>query len=160
MKSFLLISILFSQWAYAQPECPNPFEFNEIQYCAEVEWLKGEVKQRDEFFPSEVDSPFLNPMGEVPQRWIYSQAIIRTWLADDAEQTPVLLDGFRIFPFMHMNNGHNHSTYHEFTQDPEFSESRLTKMAFQSMHGYWTLRWTTGEGETLKGSQELMKIEF
>ena len=139
-------------------DCPNLFEVNDSEYCLELLWENGEKKLKGQFKETSTTTPHLNAMGEIPQKWIYSQTKIHVWKKSDSKQKSVVIPGFKVFPFMVMSHGMNHSTGFDFFYD--FSEQVyiLRRMAFQKMLGCWSLRWTTGHDETMKSSNHLTNL--
>ncbi len=141
MKYLLFLLVIIP--GLAQAHCPYEVNIKDQSYCIDILWDQGEKKVKGQFESVETLSPVLIAMGEVPQKWIYSKAIITTWLKGDSKHTPVEIPHFRVFPYMHMNNGHHHSTGYEFLYDSLESVYVVQRIAFQQMPGCWSLRWTT-----------------
>lgn len=153
MKYLLLIALALP--ALAQAHCPFEVEVGEKTYCAYVTWMFTESKIRGEFEETDDPAPHLIPMREVPQKWRYSLATVATWEKGDPMHTIVQIPGFRVFPYMHMINGHHHSTGYEFAYEEELGMYVIRRVAFQKMPGCWSLRWTTAEGDQKSSSQFL-----
>jgi hypothetical protein len=150
--TFLILPIL------GHATCPKEIMSQDQSYCMEITWDYGEKKSRGDFKSSEELSPFLTPMKEIPQKWIYSKAYFKLWKKDDPSKTAVEVPNFRVFPFMHMENGHNHSASYEFDLDTQDKVYVFHKMSFRQMRGCWTLRWTTLPEDTMESSKLLMPV--
>jgi hypothetical protein len=157
MKEILLFSVLwFPLWG--QAHCPWPVQVNDQAYCVDVIWHFGEQKLQGQFSGSEMPSPHLVPMSEIPQGWIFSRASLYIWEQGDPLHQPVEIENFRVFPYMFMENGHHHSTGYEFAYDSSQEQYWIQRMAFQQMRGCWSLRWTTEPQDELETSQTLLNI--
>ncbi|MGH1468040.1 MAG: hypothetical protein ACRBBP_04050 [Bdellovibrionales bacterium] len=156
MKKILLMVITLGVPFFAKAHCPAEVTHGGEVYCAAVNWLSGEKKVKGEFVDAGVETPYRVPMREVPQKWVYSIAVINLWAKGDRSHTPVMLEGFRVFQYMAMENGHNHGGSYEFNETEE--SYVLSKMALQQMRGCWLLRWTFAQDDSVKDSTELMKI--
>ena len=156
MKYLIFIALVLPSLAKAH--CPMPIDLESGSYCADILWDTGEKKLKGEFKPVKTLSPYLVPPGTIPQRWIYSRATIQIWQKGDASHTPVMIPDFRIFPWMHMASGHNHSAGYNFFEDTDTQSYRLQELAFQQMVGCWTLRWTTAGKDEEESSQMLTTV--
>lgn len=156
MKTLIIIFALFPAMALAH--CPIPLAVHGQSYCADVQWLNGDRKVQGEFESVEHLSPHLVQRGEIPQRWVYSKAEIQIWQKGDRAHRPQKIEGFRIFPYMHMQNGHHHSTSYDFQWDPNTETYLVSGVAFQEMAGCWSFRWTTSQEDRLVSSQFLMNV--
>lgn len=151
---YLILSLLFFP-AVSQAHCPHKVQSAGQEYCVEVTWDYGDRKVQDQFEPIEVLSPYLVSMGEIPQRWVYSKAYITAWKKKDSSQALVEIPSFRVFPYMHMINGHHHSASYEFGFDPASQVYTFDKVAFRHMRGCWSLRWTTALEDSM-GTSNLL----
>lgn len=157
MILFLTAALLmFPLSAFAH--CPIEIEMEAVSYCLDIQWIEGEKKSQGSFVEAESPSPHLVEAGQIPQKWIYSQAQIQTWKKGDTTHQPAVIENFRVFPYMHMTNGHHHSTSYEFSYDSQKGVYVLNRMALQEMAGCWSLRSTTQEGEDPSLSQFLQNI--
>ena len=154
-----LFVFLFSLPSLSDADCPYQVSSNGEAYCLDIEWKQGEVKTRGEFEGTDIESPYLVPQEEIPQRWIYSKAEIITWKKSDSSQAPVEVPNFEIFPYMHMQNGHHHSTGYEFAYDSMNQRYVLSQVKFQSMPGCWSLRWTTSP-ENMHSPENMQEISL
>ncbi len=151
MSKLFLFFFLSPMIAWAH--CPFGLKYDGKDYCLDLEWLPAESQ-----ITTTALSPHLNPMGEIPQKWVYSQFETFVWEKGDKKHTPVLIPDFRIFPYMFMDSGHHHGASYEFQTDDSNSSYLLKRVAFQEMPGCWTLRWTTHSSDSLEDSQPLAKI--
>jgi hypothetical protein len=156
MKSFIILLLFLPVSALAH--CPHEFMSDGEALCMKVEWMNGESKVRGQFEPSTQSSPYLVPMREIPQKWVYSQALIHVWKKGDTSHQPVAVENLRIFPYMHMESGHHHSTSYDFYYDSAEQAYYLRQVAFQSMRGCWSLRWTDQATDDMMTSQKIMDI--
>lgn len=156
MKSFFLLLLLVPSFSYAH--CPISFEVEGVSYCTDIEWLNGDYKVQGSLVPSSQMSPHLIAAGEVPQKWIYSRARFPLWLEGDRTHAPQMIAGLRVFPYMVMENGHHHSTSHEFEWNDGKQVYELTGVAFQEMPGCWSLRWTVAAAGSHENSHQLISI--
>ncbi|MCB0363577.1 MAG: hypothetical protein KDD35_12700 [Bdellovibrionales bacterium] len=154
MKYLFYIFVILPELAYSQ--CPIEVTSNGETYCTDITWDYGEKKIRGQFEPTETPSPYLVPMGEIPQKWIYSKAYISVWKKEDSHRAAVEIPNFRVFPYMQMKNGHHHSTAYDFFYDSASQTYVFRHVAFQSMPGCWSLRWTTAS-EELEEASVLLK---
>lgn len=156
MKYFTYLLIVLP--GFASASCPNEVFSGDKNFCVGIEWDYGEIKVRGEFESTETLTPYLIPMGEVPQKWVYSKAYIIVWEKGDLKRTPVEIENFRIFPYMHMANGHHHSTGYNFFFDPTGRTYVFRRVAFLNMRGRWSLRWTTDSKDLKETSHLLTEI--
>jgi hypothetical protein len=142
MKQILiLLSFFFSQGLWAH--CPIPVVDKAGDYCMDVEWQMGDRKVKGVAQTSDQMSPYLNRVGDVPQKWIYSKAILKLWANGDKNHVPVYLSDFRVFPYMLMVDGMDHIGLYEFTYDSINQYYVLSGFNLQEMAGCWSLHWTT-----------------
>ena len=154
MKFFIALMIAIPSIASAH--CPLELDIDGTTYCGDAQWLNGERKIKGQWQETSELSPQLVAMGEIPQKWIYSKVSFVFWQKGDAHHKPVFIEDLRIFPYMHMENGHHHSTsYQEQWTDQTYLVSAV---AFQQMRGCWSFRWTTEVDDALESSQALMNI--
>ena len=94
-------------------------------------------------------------MRTVAPKWLFSKAYAEIWRLDDPEKTPLELPGFRIFPYMHMGNGHHHGDPGaEFYFDENYEIYVLRRAKFHEMPmGHWSLRWTLDSSDSLETSE-------
>lgn len=156
MKRLAFLLLLFPLTSHAH--CPNAFDLSRQTYCAEIQWIEGDYKIQGVLTPSGQMSPYLNPQGEIPNRWILSKALIKIWLEDDPTHESLNLQGFRIFPYMHMQNGHHHSTSSQFEWNSQMELYEFSAASFQEMSGCWTFRWTLTPTHDLSKSEFLIDI--
>lgn len=154
----LLISLLILLPSASFADCPYLVIAEGEDYCVDLRWDYGAKKVKGQFEETAEQTPYLNPMGTVPQKWIYSKALITTWKKSDVDQKFATVPGFRIFPYMYMQNGHSHSAGYEFFLDAADSVYVFERMAFQQMPGCWTLRWTTDPEDLEESSQFLLNM--
>ncbi len=152
----LILSLMFPTLALA--ECPVEIKSGNDVYCASVEWGFGEKKVRGDFIEVTDETPYMIPMQTVPQKWVYSKAFISLWRKGDVDESPVELEGFKVFPFMMMQNGHNHSTSYTFSYVEELKVYELSEFGFIAMKGCWSLRWTLGDEINLESSESLGQV--
>lgn len=155
MKFFILLLFALPQTAFAH--CPMELNVDGKSYCSEITWLDGDKKVQGKLEPTTELSPQLVLMGEIPQKWVYSRAEFSFWEKGDASHTPQIIDNLRIFPYMHMETGHHHSTSYEYAWLNETAE--ISAVALQEMRGCWSFRWTKENHDTLEDSEFLMNIE-
>lgn len=160
MKSRLewVLVIGFALSGVSNASCPIELELEGGSYCAEVNWGYGFKKVRGEFKITEELSPYLVPMREIPQKWIYSSAQVRVWEPGDQSRGGIEIPDLKIYPYMHMTNGHHHSAAHRFSYNPEEQSYSLDQMAFRQMPGCWSLRVETEGGED--GSSLLAVVSY
>lgn len=156
MKIPLFLTLFFPLPVFAH--CPYEVTSSNKSYCLELYWDTGEKKIKGQFEPSDVQTPYLVPVGEVPQKWIYSKVLISTWEKGDKNHKAVEIPGFRVFPYMHMKNGHHHSAGYEFNYAVNYEMYIVDRVVFQQMPGCWSLRWTTEKEDSMKGSQLLINM--
>ncbi|MCB0408245.1 MAG: hypothetical protein KDD34_08580 [Bdellovibrionales bacterium] len=156
MKTILFLIALSSHWAFAQ--CPISLNISGQSYCADFQWVYGESKRQGQLQPSDQMSPQLIRKGEAPIKWIYSKGQFQIWKATDTERRSVQIEGFKLFPHMHMKNGHHHGTSYDWGWDASLQAYVFKAMSLHEMPGCWSVRWTLGE-ETLEGSQLLFSID-
>ena len=156
MRTLLLF--LFSLPMLAQAHCPYEVSYSNEAYCLDLEWDFGERKIKGEFKPTNTVTPYLIPHKEIPQRWIYSTAYLIVWKKGDKNHKPVEIPNFRVFPYMHMENGHHHSAGYDFLYDEAEEAYLFRRVAFQQMKGCWSLRWTTADKDLMASSKELLQI--
>lgn len=160
MKNLLLVTIILGMPFFAKAHCPAEVVQNGKSYCASVEWLDGEKKIKGEFVGVDVETAYSIPMRERPQKWVYSRAAVSIWEKGDATHAPVFLEGFRVFHYMVMENGHHHDGgSYEFEKDTEGGVYLLSKMALHRMRGCWSLRWTFSHEDSMSESSELVKVD-
>ncbi|MCB0421612.1 MAG: hypothetical protein KDD61_11485 [Bdellovibrionales bacterium] len=153
-----LAILLMMMTLKATADCPYTINWKAQSYCVSLEWLNGEAKSRGKFSDVNELSPYLISMGMSPNQWVYSQVAAKVWVAGEKEQTPVVIPGFRIFPYMMMSNGHHHSTRYDYVGPDQDGTYLLRRMAFHKMRGCWSLRWTTADEDLLDSSAELAQI--
>lgn len=156
MKHLLLALILLPSAAYAH--CPISIEINGEKYCTNINWLPSDTKVQGQYQESTLPSPHLIPSGEVPQKWAYSKAEFLIWKNGDHSHTPQAPKGFRIFPYMVMENGMHHSAGNTFSWDEKNGVFVIEHLALQSMKGCWSLRWTTNATDDFATSHLLTNI--
>jgi hypothetical protein len=160
--SFLLslfISFISLVYADLSSDCLE-ITHQEQVYCVQIEWLLGEQKLQGQFQASNQMSPHWIEMGEVPQRWVYSQAFVRLWSSEDPNQQSVQIPDFKVFAYMTMSNGHHHGANNdeEFFYSEEDEAYVLRRVALNGMRGCWSLRWTFGVPGSLSESERLMSL--
>ena len=111
MKLILSILVAFPLVSFA--DCPYQIEFENTTYCLDIQWETGESKFKGKFKAIQTQTPHLIPMGEVPPKWVYSQATVKTWAFGDQDETPIEVPGLRVFPYTLMLNGKSHSAGYE-----------------------------------------------
>jgi hypothetical protein len=159
MKKYILSVIVVLTSLAAQAHCPYGFTANDGgDYCLSVEWAKGDKKVKGTYEESTFQSPYLNKSGELPNKWIYSKALIRVWKKGDAHHVPVQFSDFRIFPYMLMADGMSHFASAQFSYDPDGELYVLSGFSLQEMMGCWSLRWTQSADDSLATSQEIQSI--
>jgi len=154
---FILIALTMLP-LIANAHCPIALDIKSEKYCTEIEWQKGDLKSKGQFVESDVLSPYLIPMGEIPQKWIYSKAQFAIWKDGDANHLPQEIPGLRIFPYMLMTDGHHHGASYEFNYDQNLQQYVLKAVGLQSMPGCWQLRWTTENTDDFTASAFLANI--
>lgn len=154
MKIILLLIGMLPSLSFAH--CPFEIESDGQAYCVDISWQKGEKKVQGLFKPTDKQSPQLIPMGEIPQKWIYSKADVFVWEKGDSNHTSQFIEDFRIFPYMNMEDGHHHSVSYDFKYDS--GKYTLQAMGFQKMPGCWSLRWTNEEHDQMGNSSFLMNV--
>jgi hypothetical protein len=151
MKSILvLFSFFVSSAAFAH--CPIPVKTDKGDYCIDVEWQKGDRMVKGALEATDQMSPFLNKMGEVPQKWIYSRALVRMWQNGDKNHVPVAIEGFRIFPYMLMTDGMHHIGTYKFEYSSTEAAYVISGFSLQEMMGCWSLRWTIESDDAVESS--------
>lgn len=156
MKLLIFLTVMIHAWA--QADCPLEVTVQGQDFCVDIHWESSEKKIRGQFEDAEALSPHLVPMGEIPQKWLYSRALIVLWNKSDSNQTPVQVPDFRVFPYMHMKNGHHHSAEYDFYFDSEQQAYVFRRVAFRAMPGCWSLRWTTDLDDFQETSALLQNI--
>lgn len=129
-----------------------------MDYCASLEWLKGDKKIKDGFVETDMEGPYQIPMKERPQKWVYSKANFHVWLKGDSTHAPVYLDGLRLFPYMMMENGHHHGAAYMFEEGSEVEGYQLSQLALHGMRGCWSIRGTFSEEDSMETSFLVTKI--
>ena len=157
MKWFLLTTLLLP--FIAQADCSNQIEVDGNLYCVELSWLSAQSKSRGEFLDLDEPSPQLVAMREVPQWWRYSVAAIKLRSVEDKDEERVHLEGFRVFPYMHMQGGHHHGAAHSFEFDEDSELYLFSGVAFREMPGCWSLRWTAFEADDEEQSEQLFVVD-
>lgn len=156
MKALILLLATLPQFSLAN--CPYPFENMGKKYCLDIQWESAELKNKGLFEPTNKMSPYQISMGAIPQKWVYSQAHFHIWAQGDKNHTPVHLPQLRVFPYMHMTNGHHHSTSYDFFYAQEEELYVLRRVALRQMSGCWSLRWTTHTEDSKSDSDFLLNI--
>lgn len=156
MKHLLFALILLPSTVFAH--CPISLDINGEKYCTNVHWLSSDTKIQGQFQESTLPSPHLIPNGEVPQKWAYSKADLLIWKHGDSQHAPQMPEGFRVFPYMVMENGMHHSAGYNFSWSQETETFVVQHLALQSMKGCWSLRWTTDSKDDVSTSQHLINI--
>lgn len=159
MKNLLLVTIILGMPFFARAHCPTEIVQGQDTYCASVEWLLGDKKIKGSYVEVDVESPYRVPMREVSQKWVYSKAFVSVWAKGDHSQTPVFLNGFRVFQYMSMESGHHHGGEYDFEKLEAEGGYLLSKMSLHQMRGCWALRWTFSEEDSMGTSFEVFKIE-
>ncbi len=144
--------------ALSHAHCPYEVSSHGNDYCIDVAWDFGEKKIHGQFETTEAETPYLVKQGTVPQKWVYSALIVTTWMKGDSNHVPVEIPDFRVFPYMHMINGHHHSAGYEFFFDSANEYYVFRRVVFQQMQGCWSLRWTVDDQDTKDSSQILFNI--
>jgi hypothetical protein len=158
MKTIFLVMIVFFQVPFAWSNCEAPILIDKQNYCWAIFWRNGDKKIKNKFENTQENSPFLIPMRERPQNWIYSKAKIKLWQQNDLTKAPKEIPNLRVFPYMHMIHGHHHSTEYEFLYDAKSKMYSLEQMTLHEMHGCWSLRWSTNKDDVERTSQLLVKL--
>jgi hypothetical protein len=158
MKLFAIILTAIGTSSICYAHCPLNLMSNGTTYCTEIDWQPAEQKINGEFLESTTLSPILIAAGTVPPLWLFSKARFSFWKLGDATHTPQEVPGLRIFPYMHMNGGHHHSTAYEFSFDSGTTSYQVKNMAFTEMDGCWSLRWTTESQDDSSASTELLAV--
>lgn len=158
MKQWLITLLTIGSAASTYAHCPLELNIKEETYCTDIEWQMAQKKTNGMYVETEELSPSLIKKGTTPPLWFYSQAQMMLWKKGDPQHTPQTVPGFRVFPYMHMSNGHHHSTAYDFSLDSETLWYSISKIAFVEMPGCWSLRWTTDSVDSLETSMILMDI--
>ncbi|MCB9072256.1 MAG: hypothetical protein H6623_01445 [Bdellovibrionaceae bacterium] len=156
MKLLFVLTLLAS--VTAQAHCPTEIQINQNAYCLAIKWQNAEQKVKGVLQTTPQSSPQLVAMQEIPLKWLYSSAAFVLWKKSDPSHQPQFLENFRIFPYMHMANGHHHSTGYQFEYDAISEHYVLHGMALMEMTGCWSLRWTLQQNEDEATSQLLVDI--
>lgn len=156
MKHIFLALILIPSATYAH--CPIALEINGEPYCTNINWLSSDSKVQGQYQESQLPSPQLIASGEIPQKWAYSKGEFLVWKKGDPKHTPQAPEGFRIFPYMVMENGMHHSAGYNFLWNEDSETFVVQHLALQSMKGCWSLRWTTSTTDDFTTSQHLTHI--
>lgn len=157
MKTILaavLILVSPSLWAH----CPVAFVDNSMDYCMDIEWAKGDKMVKGKLQQVDLLSPYLNPENEIPQKWVYSKALIRVWKNGDKTHVPVYIENLRFFPYMTMVDGMHHQASSQLTYDSGAGAYVLSGFSMQEMKGCWSLRWTLAPTDTFETSTLLKNI--
>lgn len=152
-----LIFVLFSSvnaWAH----CPVEFKYQSEDYCLDLQWQTGDLRQQGVYLPSTELSPVLNKRSVRPELWIYSKAHIAIWSKGDKNHAPIYLQDFKAYPFMVMAGGHSHGARSNLVYDEDLGVYVLSQMSFQEMSdGCWQIRFkASDQGEEII----LQNIEF
>jgi hypothetical protein len=158
MKYVMMLSAMLAVSEMAFGHCPLEVKIDSNTYCTDVEWLSSQQKINGAFTDSAELSPILILAGTIPPLWLHSTANFVFWKKGDAQHVPQEISGLRIFPYMHMSNGHHHSTAYEFSFNSTAGAYQLAKVAFTEMKGCWSLRWTTDTTDSLEASQLLLNV--
>ncbi len=158
MKQLLITLLTIGAAASTYAHCPLELSIQGETYCTDLEWQMAQKKTNGTYVETEELSPSLIKKGTIPPLWLYSQAQMMLWKKGDPQHTPQTVPGFRVFPYMHMSNGHHHSTAYNFSLDSETLWYSISKIAFVEMPGCWSLRWTTDSVDSLEKSQTLLEI--
>ncbi|MEO0335649.1 MAG: hypothetical protein AAF202_04615 [Pseudomonadota bacterium] len=157
MKSIILVLLMLPLFSWAH--CPHEVQSSGQSYCLDFIWDVGETKVRGEFQLSTEQTPYLIPNGDVPQKWVFSKAIVTTWKKGDVNHDPVVVPGLDIFGYMHMQDGHHHTAGRkEFYFDDENQYYVFRRVAFHQMPGCWSLRWAVNSDEKIETSRRLFNL--
>ena len=156
LLSLILTLVVASEVSFAH--CPLEININGTSYCTDIKWTLAQLKVSGQLTDSTESSPILIESGTIPPKWLYSKAQFTIWKNGDSQHVPQEIAGLRIFPYMHMSNGHHHSTSYEFAFNAETGVYQIEKVALTEMDGCWSLRWTVDATDTLETSQLLLNI--
>ncbi len=159
MRYLVLILIIFGMQNSFANTCPLEIDVQSQKYCVDYAWENAEAKLKGKFSETSDLSPQSVKMRTPGPLWRYSSIQIKVWEKSDAEQNPIELKDFKVFPFMKMGNGHAHGTSYGFNWDVAEQVYILNEVVFmQMMNGCWSLRWTTGTEEAITGTNLLFNV--
>ncbi len=156
MKKLILATLLFPHWASAH--CPIELTVSGTTYCTDAKWLNADKKIQGNLQETTEPTPYLIPMGEIPQKWLYTKVSFPLWVKGDSTHQPQSPANFRIFPYMTMTDGHHHPASYQFAWDSVTQSYVLSALALQNMSGCWSLYWTTESMDHLASSQKILDI--
>lgn len=146
---FISVNFLFSL------NCENTINFATEDYCLAFEWDFADKILNDKLTPINELSPVLNEGKTKPKEWMYSKLNIFVWKKSDISQKLLNIKNLAFFPYMEMENGHNHSTSHGFFSGLPSKSYILEGMNFTSMKGCWAIYF---RDEVKNISQRVMSI--
>ncbi|MCB0357191.1 MAG: hypothetical protein KDD40_09295 [Bdellovibrionales bacterium] len=159
MKSLWIVWFILSASSVNAHECDYTIEILQQKYCLGLEWQKAQNKKLSQWQDSEFMSPQLVRQRTPAKKKMYSSAHIKVWELSDELQANLKIDGFHVFPFMEMVDGHGHFSTYNFFWDENLQVYVLNQLNLSEMKGCWNLRWSIEQGDLLNTSHWLMSVE-